>query len=74
MILRPVLFTIHFLSFLGYYRQHIGTLTDYSSLSRVLVGASSDSSINVDDPISDEFFFLTWNEPAKLNASIYDKV
>ncbi|XP_047462990.1 phospholipase D2 isoform X2 [Mugil cephalus] len=40
----------------------------------VLVGAASDPSINVDDPISDEFFFLVWNEAAKLNATIYDKV
>lgn len=40
----------------------------------VLVGASSDPSINVDDPISDEFFFLRWNASAKLNATIYDKV
>ncbi|KAI4814654.1 hypothetical protein KUCAC02_003842 [Chaenocephalus aceratus] len=41
---------------------------------RVLVGASSDPSVNIDDPISDEFFFLGWNEPAKLNAEIYEKV
>ncbi|KAG8008128.1 Phospholipase D2, partial [Nibea albiflora] len=40
----------------------------------VLVGASSDPSINIDDPISDEFFFLTWNEAAKMNTAIYDKV
>ncbi|XP_054481534.1 phospholipase D1 [Anoplopoma fimbria] len=40
----------------------------------VLVGASSDPSINIDDPISDEFFLLGWNAPAKLNATIYDKV
>ncbi|XP_027129562.1 phospholipase D1 [Larimichthys crocea] len=40
----------------------------------VLVGASSDPSINIDDPISDEFFFLTWNEAAKMNIAIYDKV
>ncbi|XP_053187995.1 phospholipase D2 [Scomber japonicus] len=40
----------------------------------VLVGAASDSSINIDDPISDEFFFLAWNSAAKLNATIYDKV
>lgn len=39
----------------------------------VLVGASSDPSINVDDPISDEFF-LGWNASAKLNTTIYDKV
>ncbi|KAM3869442.1 phospholipase D2 [Diretmus argenteus] len=41
---------------------------------RVLVGADSDPSINIDDPISDEFFFLVWNATAELNASIYDKV
>ncbi|XP_069002738.1 phospholipase D2 isoform X2 [Embiotoca jacksoni] len=41
---------------------------------RVLVGAASDPSINIDDPISDDFFFLVWNEAAKLNATIYDKV
>uniref|UniRef100_A0A8C3AZD2 Phospholipase n=1 Tax=Cyclopterus lumpus TaxID=8103 RepID=A0A8C3AZD2_CYCLU len=40
----------------------------------VLVGASSDHSVNVDDPISDEFFFLGWNASAKLNTTIYDKV
>ncbi|KAJ3588782.1 hypothetical protein NHX12_009636 [Muraenolepis orangiensis] len=41
---------------------------------RVLVGAASEPSINIDDPISDEFFFLGWNETAKLNTAIYDKV
>ncbi|XP_014897581.1 phospholipase D1 [Poecilia latipinna] len=41
---------------------------------RVLTGATSDPSINIDDPISDDFFFLTWNETAKRNAIIYDKV
>ncbi|XP_054900009.1 phospholipase D1 [Poeciliopsis prolifica] len=41
---------------------------------RVLTGATSDPSINIDDPISDDFFFLTWNETAKHNANIYDKV
>uniref|UniRef100_H2UXH5 Phospholipase n=1 Tax=Takifugu rubripes TaxID=31033 RepID=H2UXH5_TAKRU len=40
----------------------------------VLVGSKSDPSISVDDPISDEFFFLNWNASAILNASIYDKV
>uniref|UniRef100_A0AAX7TC14 Phospholipase n=1 Tax=Astatotilapia calliptera TaxID=8154 RepID=A0AAX7TC14_ASTCA len=41
---------------------------------RVLVGAASDPSINIDDPISDEFFFLVWNDTAKTNVNIYDKV
>ncbi|XP_030603096.1 phospholipase D1 isoform X2 [Archocentrus centrarchus] len=41
---------------------------------RVLVGAASDPSINIDDPISDEFFFLVWNDAAKTNVIIYDKV
>ncbi|KAM6907818.1 phospholipase D2 [Xenentodon cancila] len=40
----------------------------------VLIGAASDPSINIDDPISDDFFFLVWTETAKLNTSIYDKV
>ncbi|XP_077361357.1 phospholipase D2 [Festucalex cinctus] len=40
----------------------------------VLVGAASDPSINIDDPISDELFFLVWNSAAKLNATIYNKV
>ncbi|XP_022618041.1 phospholipase D2-like [Seriola dumerili] len=40
----------------------------------VLVGDSSDPSINIDDPISDHFFFLVWDASAKLNATIYDKV
>nr|XP_057943877.1 phospholipase D1 isoform X2 [Doryrhamphus excisus] len=40
----------------------------------VLVGAASDPTINIDDPISDNFFFLVWNSSAKLNAAIYDKV
>lgn len=43
-------------------------------LTSVLVGASSDPSINIDDPISDDFFFMVWNASAKLNATIYDKV
>ena len=41
---------------------------------RVLLGANSEPIINIDDPICDEFFFLGWNETAKLNAIIYDKV
>uniref|UniRef100_A0A8C4IZI0 Phospholipase n=1 Tax=Dicentrarchus labrax TaxID=13489 RepID=A0A8C4IZI0_DICLA len=36
--------------------------------------SSSDPSINIDDPISDDFFFLAWNAAAKQNATIYDKV
>ena len=38
------------------------------------MGAASEPSINIDDPICDEFFFLGWNASAKLNATIYDKV
>lgn len=40
----------------------------------VLVGASSDPSINIDDPISDEFFYLVWNQAARQNDIIYDMV
>ncbi|CAB1316362.1 unnamed protein product [Coregonus sp. 'balchen'] len=41
---------------------------------RVLLGADSDPKIDIDDPISDQFFLLGWNTTAKLNAKIYDKV
>uniref|UniRef100_A0A6Q2YW32 Phospholipase n=1 Tax=Esox lucius TaxID=8010 RepID=A0A6Q2YW32_ESOLU len=41
---------------------------------RVLLGADSDHQIDMSDPISDQFFFLEWNEAAKLNAKIYEKV
>ncbi|XP_062341987.1 phospholipase D2 [Osmerus eperlanus] len=41
---------------------------------RLLTGADSDPSINIDDPVSDHFFYLVWNETARLNSSIYDKV
>ncbi|KAF3705943.1 Phospholipase D2 [Channa argus] len=41
---------------------------------RVLVGASSEVSINIDDPISDDFFFSVWKASAEMNATIYDKV
>ncbi|XP_037125552.1 phospholipase D1 isoform X1 [Syngnathus acus] len=40
----------------------------------VLVGAASDPNINIDDPISDDLFFMVWNSAAKLNATIYNKV
>ncbi|XP_061753645.1 phospholipase D1 isoform X3 [Nerophis ophidion] len=40
----------------------------------VLVGVTSDPDINIEDPISDNFFFLVWNSSAKLNATIYNKV
>ncbi|XP_056140777.1 phospholipase D2 [Lampris incognitus] len=41
---------------------------------RVLLGAAANPSINIEDPVSDEFFFLVWNSTAETNASIYDKV
>ncbi|KAM4620740.1 phospholipase D2 [Polymixia lowei] len=50
------------------------TLSLRKECFRVLVGAAADPSISIDDPISDDFFFLVWNATAKLNASIYDKV
>ncbi|KAK7925557.1 hypothetical protein WMY93_007867 [Mugilogobius chulae] len=40
----------------------------------VLVGSASDPSINIDDPISDDFFFLVWNQTARQNEKIYDMV
>uniref|UniRef100_A0A674DZA2 Phospholipase n=1 Tax=Salmo trutta TaxID=8032 RepID=A0A674DZA2_SALTR len=41
---------------------------------RVLLGADSEPQIDIDDPISDQLFFVGWNTTAKLNAKIYDKV
>lgn len=46
----------------------------FLTIFRVLVGAQSDPSINVDDPVTDQFFFVAWNEASKRNATIYDKV
>ncbi|XP_077448722.1 phospholipase D2 isoform X2 [Stigmatopora argus] len=40
----------------------------------VLLGVASEPSIKIDDPISDNLFFLWWNSAAKLNATIYNKV
>jgi hypothetical protein len=40
----------------------------------VLLGADYEPQIDIDDPISDLFFFVGWNTTAKLNAMIYDKV
>ncbi|KAJ7996025.1 hypothetical protein DPEC_G00232800 [Dallia pectoralis] len=41
---------------------------------RVLLGADSDHQIEMNDPVSDEFFFLEWNTAAKRNAQIYEQV
>lgn len=50
------------------------SLTRVSLLFSVLVGAASNPSLNIDDPISDDLFFLVWNSAAKMNATIYKKV
>lgn len=55
-------------------RCHDSKISFLLIIFRVLVGAQSDPSINVDDPISDEFFFVAWNEASERNADIYDKV
>ncbi|KAI5089509.1 phospholipase D2 isoform X1, partial [Silurus meridionalis] len=41
---------------------------------RVLLGSDSDPSIDIDDPVSDQFFKDVWNKIAKSNASIYERV
>lgn len=55
-------------------RCHDNEISFLLTIFRVLVGAQSDPGINVDDPISDEFFFVAWNEASERNATIYDKV
>ncbi|XP_061105920.1 phospholipase D2 isoform X1 [Conger conger] len=41
---------------------------------RVLLGVEADSSIDIQDPISDEFFQTVWNKTAQSNGNIYDMV
>ncbi|XP_049331144.1 phospholipase D2 [Astyanax mexicanus] len=41
---------------------------------RVLLGADSDPSIDIDDPVSDDFFNNVWNKTAQSNAFIYEMV
>ncbi|KAJ8396444.1 hypothetical protein AAFF_G00017500 [Aldrovandia affinis] len=41
---------------------------------RVLLGVGSESSIDIQDPISDVFFQEVWNKAARSNANIYDMV
>ncbi|XP_060768462.1 phospholipase D2 [Neoarius graeffei] len=41
---------------------------------RVLLGADSDPSIDIDDPVSDHFFTEVWNKLAQSNASVYETV
>uniref|UniRef100_W5N7K7 Phospholipase D2 n=1 Tax=Lepisosteus oculatus TaxID=7918 RepID=W5N7K7_LEPOC len=43
-------------------------------MSRVLLAADSDPCIDIQDPISDEFFQGVWNRIAESNADIYDMV
>uniref|UniRef100_A0A3B4C926 phospholipase D n=1 Tax=Pygocentrus nattereri TaxID=42514 RepID=A0A3B4C926_PYGNA len=40
----------------------------------VLLGAKSDPPIDIDDPVSDQFFNDVWNKIAQSNASIYETV
>ncbi|XP_037543614.1 phospholipase D1-like [Nematolebias whitei] len=39
----------------------------------VLLSANSEPSINIEDPVSDDFFGI-WNKTAKLNTNIYEQV
>ncbi|KAG5843907.1 hypothetical protein ANANG_G00155870 [Anguilla anguilla] len=41
---------------------------------RVLLGVEPDSSIDIQDPICDEFFGTVWNKTAQSNGNIYDMV
>uniref|UniRef100_A0A8C8S5I9 Phospholipase n=1 Tax=Pelusios castaneus TaxID=367368 RepID=A0A8C8S5I9_9SAUR len=41
---------------------------------RLLLGTSSDSSIEIQDPASDHFFHEVWKATALANANIYDQV
>uniref|UniRef100_H3ACG7 Phospholipase n=1 Tax=Latimeria chalumnae TaxID=7897 RepID=H3ACG7_LATCH len=41
---------------------------------RLLLGANTDPSIDVEDPLSDHFFTEVWNAMAASNTAIYDQV
>ncbi|XP_053473815.1 phospholipase D2 [Ictalurus furcatus] len=41
---------------------------------RVLLGADSDPAVDIDDPVSDHFFTEVWNNIARSNASVYERV
>lgn len=41
---------------------------------RVLLGADSDPAVDIDDPVSDNFFTEVWNNIARSNASVYERV
>lgn len=50
------------------------TTTCFSFLVRTLLGAFTDSSIDVSDPISDRFYKEVWMTISGRNATIYEKV
>lgn len=41
---------------------------------RVLLGSDSNPTINIDDPVSDNFFNELWNKTARENTSTYERV
>lgn len=43
-------------------------------INRMILGANTDSSIDVMDPISDQFYKEVWMTTAARNATIYQKV
>ena len=42
-------------------------------LCRMILGANTDSSINVTDPISEQFYKEVWMSTAARNATIYQR-
>lgn len=43
-------------------------------INRMILGANTDPSIDVMDPISDQFYKEVWMSTAARNATIYQKV
>lgn len=43
-------------------------------INRMILGANTDPSIDVTDPISDQFYKEVWMTTAARNATIYQKV
>ncbi|XP_053473564.1 phospholipase D1-like [Ictalurus furcatus] len=58
----------------GEYNAGSLTLALRKECFRVLLGSDSNPTINIDDPVSDNFFNEVWNKTAHENTSTYERV
>lgn len=62
-----VTYILYFFGDLLFFSSHVGPL-------RTILGAHTDPSIDVSDPISDHFYKEIWMATCARNATIYQKV